>query len=124
MLMIFIWIAWIFLLIRIFADIFRNHEMSGWGKALWSIFIIVLPFLGTLIYLIVHGGDMRRPAVAPTQASAQRFQEDVLQAVTSAGGSSGSSAEELAKLADVRDRGVLTPAEFEGQKAKILSAGR
>jgi len=124
MLMIFIWIAWIFLLIRIFADIFRNHEMSGWAKALWSIFIIVVPFLGTLIYLIVHGGDMSRRDVAAAQASEQRFQEYVRQTVSSTGGSGGSSAEELAKLADLRDRGVLTPQEFEAQKAKILSTAR
>ncbi len=115
MLMVFIWVAWIFLLIRIFSDIFRNHSMGGWGKALWSIFVIVLPFLGTLVYLIVHGKDMARRDMDVAKAQEDAFQSYVRKTAGTAG-----TADELAKLAELRDRNVITPAEFDAQKAKLL----
>jgi hypothetical protein len=117
MLWLFLWIMWIFLLFRIIADIFRSDDLSGWGKAGWTIFIIIMPFLGALVYLIARGGSMherdRRAAQAADTATRQYIQ--------SAAGTTSSSAEELHKLADLRDRGVLTPQEFEAQKAKILA---
>ena len=64
----FIWIAWIVLLFRVFADLFRNHEMSGWGKALWSIFVILVPFLGVLVYRIAHGHDMQKRDIETAKA--------------------------------------------------------
>ena len=113
----FIWIAWIVLLFRVFADLFRNHSMSGWGKALWSIFVILVPFLGVLVYLIAHGKDMQQRDIESAKASEAAFQDYV----RSAAGTSGSTAEELAKLADLRDRNVISAAEFETQKAKLLA---
>ena len=113
----FIWIAWIVLLFRVFADLFRNHEMSGWGKALWSIFVILVPFLGVLVYLIAHGHDMQTRDIETAKAQELAFQDYVR--TTAASG--GSTAEELAKLADLRDRNVISAAEFETQKAKLLA---
>jgi hypothetical protein len=117
MLIIFLWVAWIFILIRVFMDIFRTHKMSGWVKALWVIFVIILPIIGVLIYLIVHGGDMARRDVE--QATAQREAFDAY--VRQTAGSSASSADELTKLAALRDQGVITDAEFNAQKAKLLA---
>ena len=85
MLWFFLWIAWLFLLFRVFADIFRNHEMSGWGKALWTIFVIVVPFLGVLVYLIVHGTDMTKRDIR--QAQEQRAAMDDYIRQTAVGGS-------------------------------------
>ena len=116
MLMIFLWIAWIFLLIRIFGDIFRNHEMSGIGKAFWSIFVIILPFLGTLIYLIAHGSGMAKRDMQQAQLAKESFDDYVRQTAST----STSGADELVKLAGLRDQGVLTDAEFAEHKAKIL----
>ena len=108
MVWLFLWIAWIFLLVRVIADIFRSHDMSGWGKALWAIFVVVLPFLGVFIYLIARGQSM-----AERDVQHARHQD--------AAGSGGGPADQLAKLADLRAQGVLTDAEFEAQKAKLLA---
>jgi hypothetical protein len=114
---IFLLFAWIWLLIVVFGDIFRS-DMSGWGKAGWTIFVILLPLLGVLIYLIAHGGDMQersaRDAIAVDQA-----QRDYIRSV--AGTSSSSTAEELSKLAALRDSGVISESEFDTQKAKLLA---
>ena len=115
----FIWIAWLFLLFRVFMDIFRSHDLGGWGKALWSIFIILVPFLGTLVYVIARGRGMHDRDMKQAADQQQAFQDYVRQAAAPTAGAS--SAEELAKLADLRDKGVLSPAEFEQQKAKILA---
>lgn len=120
-LVIFLWIAWIFLLIRIFADIFRNHEMSGVAKAFWTIFVIFLPFLGVLVYLIAHGGDMARRDVAQAAANEAAMQ-DYIRNVATTSGSGASTADELSKLAELRSSGVISDAEFEAQKAKILAS--
>lgn len=110
----FLWIIWIMLLFRVFIDIFRS-ESSGWAKAAWSIFVIILPFLGVFVYLIAEGGDMARRDVASAQAVDQA-QRDYIRSVAG----SGTSADELDKLASLRDRGVISDSEFEEQKAKIL----
>lgn len=110
----FLWIIWIMLLFRVFIDIFRS-EGSGWAKAAWSIFVIILPFLGVFVYLIAEGGDMARRDVASAQAVDQA-QRDYIRSVAG----SGTSADELDKLASLRDRGVISDSEFEEQKAKIL----
>lgn len=115
MLWFFLFIAWLWLLITIFADIFRS-EVSGLGKALWVIFVIVLPFLGVLIYLIAFGGEMQKRAVDQA-ATQQRAQQEYIQSVT---GSGGSSADELEKLAGLHQQGVLTDEEFASQKSKLL----
>ena len=116
MLFIFLWVAWIFLLIRIIADIFRNHEMSGIAKALWLIFVVIVPFLGVLLYVIIHSGDMAERDLQSMQRQQEQFDSYVRQTA----GSSTSSADELVKLAALKDQGVITDAEFAVQKAKIL----
>jgi ABC-type multidrug transport system fused ATPase/permease subunit len=117
MLGLFVFIIWFWLLIVIFGDIFRSRDMGGGAKALWVIFIIILPFLGIFVYLIARGGKMHERAEAAAAAQQKAFDEYVKQAA----GSSGNSADQLAKLADLKAQGVLTDAEFEAQKAKILS---
>ena len=117
MLWIFLFIIWIWLLIIVFADIFRSHDLSGWGKALWVFGIIIIPWLGVLIYLIARGGKMHERAVQQAQQQDQQFREYVKETA-----GTESSAEQLDKLADLRDRGVITPAEFEQQKAKVLAS--
>ncbi len=116
MLWFFLFFAWIWLLITIFADIFRS-EMSGWGKAGWVLFVIVLPFLGVLIYLIAHGGDMQNRAMQ-AQADKAAAQQAYIQ---DAAGSGSSSADELEKLASLHTQGVLTDEEYQAQKAKLLA---
>lgn len=115
MLWFFLWVIWLFLLFRVFGDIFRS-DSSGVAKAGWIIFVIVLPFLGVLVYLIVNGTGMGERDVATMQA-AEQAQRDYIQSVA---GSGASSAEQLEKLAALRDKGVITEAEFTAQKAKIL----
>jgi len=117
MLLVFLWVAWIIILIRVFADIFRNHEMGGFAKALWVIFVIILPFLGVLIYLIANGGDMAKRDMKSAQDQQAAFDSYVRQTA----GTSTSSADELTKLAQLRDQGVITDAEFAAQKAKLLA---
>ena len=112
----FIWMAWLFLLFKIFADIFRSPDMGGGAKALWCIFVILAPFLGTFVYVIARGKKMTEHDIEAAQASQAAFQEYVRSAA-----GSGSSADELAKLADLKQQGVLTDAEFEAQKARLLS---
>lgn len=118
MLWFFMFIVWIWLLITIFIDIFRSEDLSGWAKALWVIFVIVLPFLGVLVYVIARGNSMQERAMkqAADQAKAQR---DYIQEVSGSGGAS-SNADELTKLAELHKNGVLTDDEFAAQKAKLL----
>jgi len=116
MMFFFLWIAWIVLLVRTIADIFRNREMGGIGKAFWLIFVIIIPWLGVLIYLIAHGKDMASRDIAQQQA-----QQDAFNSYVRDTAGSGGSADELAKLADLRDRGVITDAEFTTQKTKLLA---
>jgi hypothetical protein len=115
MLWFFLFIMWIWLLISIFSDIFRR-EMSGWAKAGWVFFLIVLPLLGALIYLIANGGDMQARSVKDYQAM-ESAQKDYIRQVAS----TGSTADELEKLAGLRDSGVISADEFATQKAKLLA---
>lgn len=112
----FLFFIWIWLLITVFADIFRSRDLSGWGKALWSIFIIVLPYLGVFVYLIARGGKMHEHAVAQAQAQ-DAAMRDYIRGVTA---SNGGTADELARLAELRERGVISDAEFEQLKARAL----
>jgi Short C-terminal domain/Phospholipase_D-nuclease N-terminal len=113
---IFLWVIWFWILITIFIDLFRSHDLSGWAKALWFIFILFLPLIGVLVYLIVRGSSMHERQVKQAQRQEQEFRSYVQDAA-----SSGSPADQLAKLADLRDRGVITAEEFDQEKAKILS---
>jgi len=114
--MIFLWVIWFWILITILIDLFRSHDLSGWAKALWFIFILILPLIGVLVYLIARGGKMHEHAVRDAQAQDQQFRQYVQEAA-----GSQNSADQLAKLADLRDRGVITAGEFEREKAKILA---
>jgi Short C-terminal domain/Phospholipase_D-nuclease N-terminal len=118
MLWITLFVIWIWLLIAIFTDIFRSPDLSGWGKALWSIFVIFLPYLGVFVYLIARGGQMREHAMAQAQAQDEAMRAYV-QDVAGSGG--GSTADELTRLAGLRDQGVITDAEFEQLKAKTIA---
>ena len=110
--------AWIILLFRIFGDLFGDHEMSGWGKALWTIFLIFFPWLGVLVYLIARGRSMNERALAQAQRNQQAFDQYVRD--TAATNTSTSTADELTKLADLRDRGTISDEEFHHAKAKLL----
>jgi Short C-terminal domain len=118
MLEFFLWVAWIWILIMVFIDIFRSHDLSGWAKALWLIFVLVIPLIGVLVYLIARGGEMQDRAVRQAQqqdADARRYIQQA------AADSPASSADQLARLADLRDRGVITAEEFDREKAKVLA---
>ena len=119
MLWFFLWFLWIWLLIVIFGDIFRSPDLSGWGKALWTIFVIIVPFLGVFVYLIARGKKMQDHAyqAAADQDAAMR---KYVQSVAGSGGTS--KADEIARLAKLRDDGVLTDAEFQQAKASALAS--
>jgi len=114
---IFLFVLWIWILIYVFIDIFRSHDMSGWAKALWFLFVLFIPLIGVLVYLIVRGGSMQERAQQQAQQQDQQFRAYVQDAA-----GSGNTADQLTKLADLRDRGVITADEFERQKAKILAS--
>jgi hypothetical protein len=108
---------WIWLLIVVFGDIIRSRDLSGWGKALWTIFVVVLPYLGVFAYLIARGGKMQEHATRAAQdqdAAMRTYIQD-------AGASNSSAAEEISRLADLRDKGMISAEEFERGKAKALS---
>ena len=116
MLYFFIFFIWIMLLFRIFVDIFRSHDLGGFAKTLWFIFVIILPFLGVFIYVIVRGKSMSERDIAQAQAQNEAFKSYVQQTA-----STGSTADELAKLADLLNSGALTQGEYDAAKAKVLS---
>ena len=120
MLYFFLFIIWIWLLIMVFMDIFRSHDMGGLAKALWVIFVIILPFLGVFVYLIARGSKMHERAAQQAADQQKAFDAYVKQA---AGTSGDSTADQLSKLADLKSQGVITDAEFDAQKSKILAAG-
>jgi hypothetical protein len=111
----FLFVVWMYLLITIFIDIFRSDDLGGWAKALWALFILFLPFLGILIYLIVRGGSMHERQVS----SAEAHQEAMAMYVRGAA-SETSDADELAKLADLHTSGALDDAEYAAAKARVI----
>jgi ABC-type multidrug transport system fused ATPase/permease subunit len=114
--MIFLWVIWFWILITVFIDIFRSRDLSGWAKTLWFVLVLFFPLIGVLVYLIVRGGSMHERAVRQAQVQEQQFRGYVQEAA-----GSQSPADQLAKLADLRDRGVITAEEFDREKAKILA---
>ena len=114
----FLWVIWIWILIIVFIDIFRSSDLSGWGKALWFLFVLIIPLIGVLVYLIARGGSMHERAARQAQQQDEQARAYIQQAAAS---SPASSADQLAKLADLRDRNVITAAEFDREKAKILA---
>ncbi|WP_238010536.1 SHOCT domain-containing protein [Dactylosporangium sp. AC04546] len=116
MLWYFVWFLWIFLVITVLVDVFRSRDLGGWAKAGWTLLTIVLPFVGVLVYLIARGDRMFVRRAGEVQAREEQFRAFVRD--TAAG---GGTAQELTKLAELHDHGVLTDAEFERGKTKILS---
>jgi Short C-terminal domain len=116
----FLFFIWIYVLFVIFADIFRSDDLSGWGKALWVIFVIVLPWLGVLVYLIARGKSMQERSLRDAQR-VNAMQRDYIQSVTGTG-SGGGAAAEISRLADLKAQGVITDAEFQAGKAKALGS--
>jgi len=116
MIIFFLWVAWIWVLILILSDVFRRHDLSGWGKAGWTFFLIVLPFLGALIYLIAHGDGMAERRAQDVQG--QRAQMDDY--VRSVAGSGGAAAE-IDKAKQLLDSGAINQTEFDALKAKALA---
>jgi type VI protein secretion system component VasK len=115
----FLWIIWIMLLFRVIGDIFRSHDLGGFAKVLWLLLVIVVPFFGVFVYMIARGRTMAQHDMNAAQARDDQMKAYVQQ-VTASSGSAG-SADELAKLAELNQSGVLTDAEFAQQKAKILA---
>lgn len=112
-----LFVVWIWLLISVFVDIFRSHDMGGFAKALWVIFVVVLPYLGVLVYLIARGGSMHERAIE----QAQRYDAQMQQYVQSVA-TGGSTSNELERLAGLRDQGAISEDEFQQLKAKAIAS--
>ena len=118
MLWFFLFFIWIWLLIVVFSDIFRSHDMGGFAKAIWVIFVIIFPYLGVFVYLIARGHKMAehaQQAALAQDAAAKAY-------IQQAAGTTGSTADEIQRLADLKAQGVITDAEFEAGKAKALGS--
>ncbi|WMX48708.1 SHOCT domain-containing protein [Streptomyces roseicoloratus] len=120
---VFLWILWFMLLFRIIGDIFRDDAMNGWGKAGWTAFVVLLPFLGCFVYLIARGKGMGRRELQRARANEQEFQEYIRAAATATGTPPGGTghADQLAKLADLKDHGHITAEEYARAKERILA---
>jgi hypothetical protein len=110
----FLWVIWIWILVTVFIDIFRSHDLSGWAKALWFLFVLFIPLIGVIVYLIARGGEMH------DRAARQAHQDEGFRSYLQPA-SPASAADQLAKLADLRDRRVISAEEFEREKAKVLA---
>lgn len=115
---IFVFVAYLMVLFSIIGDIFRDHELNGWGKALWILFLIFVPFLTALIYLIARGTGMQKRSIA--QAQEMRAAQDAY--IRQTAGSGGSAADDIAKAKSLLDSGAISQAEFDALKAKALAA--
>ncbi|MFE9424651.1 SHOCT domain-containing protein [Kitasatospora sp. NPDC006697] len=118
MLWFFLWILWLFLLVRIFMDVFRSDDLSGWGKAGWSVFLVLLPFLGVLVYLIARGGAMSGRERQQAQRSQESFKAYVRE--TAGSGGAGGTADQLAKLSELKTSGAISEEEYQRAKQKLL----
>ena len=115
MLEFFVFFLYLWLLIAIFSDIFRSADLGGGAKMLWVLFVIIIPFLGILVYLIARGGSMHERAEKQAERQQQAFAAQVR------GAAGTDTTEQLSKLSDLKDKGVITDAEFQTQKAKLLN---
>ena len=114
MLIFFFWVIWIWIVITVLIDVFRRHDIGGFAKALWVIFVIILPWLGVLVYLIVEHDGMRERGMQQAQAQKEQFDQYVREAA-------GGSADEIAKAKQLLDQGAITQDEFNALKAKALA---
>ena len=115
-LQVFLFVIWIWILITILSDLFRDHEMSGWGKAAWVLFLVFIPFLTALVYLIARGNGMRDRTIQAQADAKKHFDEYVRQQAHA-----GSPADELHKLSELKAKGDLSQEEFDQAKAKLLT---
>src|SRR5262249_12770717 len=115
----FLWVIWIWILVVVFIDICRGQDLSGWARALWFVFVLFIPLIGVLVYLIARGSKMQERSARQAQQQDAEFRRYVQQATAE---SPSNAADQLAKLADLRDRGVISAEEFEREKAKVLAA--
>jgi hypothetical protein len=118
MLFFFLWVIWFWLLIKVFADIFRRDDLGGGGKALWIIFVIILPYLGVFIYLITQSSHIAQRDVTQAQTQKQQF-DDYVRSVS---GTAGTAASEIAQAKQLLDAGTITQSEYDALKAKALGA--
>ena len=116
MILFFAWVVWIWMMITILSDVFRRRDMSGWGKAAWTVFLIVLPFLGALIYLASNSDGMADRNVQQAQVARAEFDDYVKTVATNGGG----AAAEIEKAKALLDGGAINQSEFEALKAKAL----
>jgi len=114
MIIFFFWVIWIWIVITVLIDVFRRHDIGGWAKAAWVIFVVILPWLGVLIYLIAEHDGMRERSLKQAQAQRQEFDEYVRD-------TAGGSVAEIAKAKELLDSGSITQEEFEAIKAKALA---
>jgi hypothetical protein len=113
---VFLFVIWIWILISIISDLFRDRDLSGWSKGIWILFLVFIPFLSALVYLIARGNGMRDRTIKAQAEAKEHFDQYVRQQATAA-----SPADELHKLADLKEKGALSDAEFEQAKAKLLA---
>jgi hypothetical protein len=118
MIIFFAWVIWIWIMIIILGDVFRRRDISGWGKAAWIVFLIVLPFLGVLVYLIAQHDGMSQRSAEAAQGQKAQF-DDYVRSVNASGG--GGAAAEIDKAKQLLDSGAITPDEFAALKAKALA---
>jgi hypothetical protein len=116
MILFFLWVAWIWTVFAVLSDVYRRHDIGGWGKALWTVLIIVIPFLGVLIYLIGHGGQMAERNAQQAEAMQQQYAAHIRE-VAGSGGAAG----EIAQAKELRDSGAISDEEFEQIKRKALA---
>jgi hypothetical protein len=116
---VFLWVTWFWILITVFIDIFRSHDLSGGAKALWFLFVLVIPLIGVVVYLIVRGTGMHERTAQVAQARDAAYDSYLAQNGTS---SSSNTADQLSKLADLHDRNVISDQEFDQAKAKVMAA--
>jgi hypothetical protein len=113
---VFLFVIWIWILIAIISDLFRDQELSGWWKGVWIIFLVFIPFLSAFVYLVARGGGMRDRTIRAQAEAKEHFDQYVREQAGAA-----SPADELHKLADLREKGALSDAEFEQAKARLLA---
>jgi hypothetical protein len=119
MILFFTWVVWIWMMVAILSDVFRRRDTSGWGKAAWTVFLIVLPFLGVLVYLIANHDGMAERNLEQSRASRAAFDEHI-KSVAANGG--GGAAAEIATAKELLDSGAIDQQEFDALKARAIAA--
>ncbi|MEY9893096.1 putative membrane protein [Catenulispora sp. MAP12-49] len=118
----FIWVMWLILLFRIIADVFTDHELSGWAKVGWTLLVLLLPFIGIFIYLIARGDRMSERAQTHAEQNQQAFDDYIRKTAGSSAGQGNGTVDQLARLADLKSSGAISDAEFQQAKQKLLAA--